>query len=358
MIDIDGSMLEGGGQLLRMAVSYSAIMGEPIRVYKIRAKREEPGLRPQHLTAVKAVAELCSASVEGLEIGSEEVVFHPGAIIGGKYRFDIGTAGSIGLLLQCTAPVAAYAEKSTHLEVVGGTSVRRSMPVLMLKEVVWKALKEMGFKGELDIKREGFYPRGGGIVETNISPVEGLKPLRLLEGAKLGRIRGLSLCGKLPSHVAERQAVAAESLLRAAGYHDLRIGRKVIEKERSPLSPGSIICLWLESETRCYFGSNALGERGKPAEVVGREAAESLLRQLRTGANVDLHTTDNLIIWCSLAEGQSIFRTSELTMHTLTAIKLAEIITQSRFEVEGTLGKPALIKCQGIGLRNRTQSTC
>jgi len=357
MIDVDGSMLEGGGQLLRMAVSYSAIVGEPIRVYRIRAKREEQGLRPQHLTAVKAVAELCSASVEGLEIGSREVVFYPGAIVGGKYRFDIGTAGSIGLLLQCAAPVAAYAEQPTHLEVVGGTSVRRSMPVLLLKEVVWKALKEMGFKSELETKREGFYPRGGGIVETRISPVKGLKPMKLLDGVKLGRICGLSLCGKLPSHVAERQAGAAESLLRAAGYHDLRIGRKAIEKERSPLSPGSIICLWLESETMCYFGSNALGERGKPAEVVGREAAESLLMQLRTGANVDLHTTDNLIIWCSLAEGQSLFRTSELTMHTLTAIKLAEIMTRSRFEVDGTLGKPALIKCQGIGLRNRPQST-
>jgi len=358
MIDIDGSMLEGGGQLLRMAVAYSAIIGESIRVHKIRARREETGLRPQHLTAVKAVAELCSATVEGLEIGSREVVFHPGAIVGGKYRFDIGTAGSIGLLLQCVAPVAAYAEKPTHLEVVGGTSVRRSMPVLMLKEVVWKAFEEMGFQGELQIKREGFYPRGGGIVEADITPAKELKPLRCLESVKPTRIHGLSLCGRLPSHVAERQASAAESLLRAAGYRNLGIGREVSEGERRPLSPGSVICLWVASEAPYHFGSNALGERGKPAEVVGQEAAESLLRQVRTGANVDLHTTDNLIIWCSLAEGQSVFRTSELTMHTLTAIRLAEIITQSRFEVEGALGKPALIKCQGIGCRNSTQSTC
>jgi RNA 3'-phosphate cyclase len=350
MIDIDGSMLEGGGQLLRMAVAYSAIIGEPIKVYKIRAKREEPGLRPQHLTAVKAVAELCSATVEGLKIGSKEVVFHPGAIVGGRHRFDIGTAGSIGLLLQCVAPVAAYAKRPTHLEVIGGTSVMRAMPVLMLQEVVWKALKEMGFKGELDIKREGFYPRGGGVVEASISPVEELEPLRLLEKMKISRIHGLSLCGRLPSHVAERQAEAAERLLREAGYRNLKIGREVLEGGRSPLSPGSLICLWVESETPCYFGSDAVGERGKPAEVVGREAAEGLLRHLKTGAAVDLHTTDNLILWCSLAKGESILRTSELTLHTLTAIKLAEIITGAHFDVEGIIEKTALIKCRGIGL--------
>lgn len=130
-----------------------------------------------------------------------------------------------------------------------------------------------------------------------------------------------------------------------------------MEGPRRPLSPGSIICLWVESRTPCYLGSDALGERGKLAEEVGSEAAESLLSQLRTSAPVDLHTADNLIIWCTLAKGESAFRTSELTLHTLTAIRLAEMITGSRFKVEGALGRPALIMCQGIGLEPQTRST-
>jgi len=221
----------------------------------------------------------------------------------------------------------------------------------MLREVVWRALKEMGFKGELTIRREGFYPRGGGIVSVRITPVEGLEPLRIEGEVRVKRIRGVSLCGRLPAHVAERQAGSAERLLREAGYRDVEIRREVLRGERAPLSPGSLICLWVESEEPCYLGSDALGERGKPAEEVGREAAELLVRQLRTGAPVDLHTADNLILWCSLADGESVFRTSELTLHTITAIRLAEMITEARFVVEGSLREPTLIRCQGVGLR-------
>jgi len=218
MIDVDGSMMEGGGQLLRMAITYSAVMGVTVRVRNIRTGRRPPGLKPQHLTTLRAVAHICDAETRGLSLGSKEVEFHPRPPRGGSYDIDIGTAGSIGLLLQCVAPVAAFADSPIRLRVVGGTAVRWSPPVLMLDRVVWDALRQMGFEGELTVHREGFYPKGGGVVETTIGPVDRLRPLVAESPERVKSVRGISLCGRLPRHVAERQARAAEAVLGEAGY--------------------------------------------------------------------------------------------------------------------------------------------
>ncbi len=352
MIDVDGSMMEGGGQLLRMAIAYSAVMGIPVRVRNIRAGRSPPGLKPQHLTSLKAVAEICDARTRGLTLGSMEVEFSPKPPRGGAYTFDIGTAGSISLLLQCVAPIAAFASSSTRLKIVGGTAVKWSPPIMILDRVFLEAVRQMGFKGELRVRREGFYPRGGGIVEVSITPIERLKPIVAMRSEKMKWVEGISLCGRLPRHVAERQSRASEAVLKESGYR-AKIDYRVAVGEEAPLSPGSVICLWAEAEPRIFMGADALGERGKPAERVGAEAAESLVDQLGTGAAVDLHTADSLVLWCSLAEGESRFMTSRLTMHTATAMELARIITGAEFVVEGEVGKPATISCLGVGLKNR-----
>ena len=344
-------MMEGGGQLLRMAVTYSAVMGIPIRVRRIRGGRSPPGLKAQHLTAVKAVAEICRGDVKGLRIGSTEIEFKPGSARGGFYSFDIGTAGSISLLLQCVAPVAAFADSTVELRVRGGTAVKWAPPTMTMREVVWRALRAMGFRGELRILREGFYPKGGGIVDALIEPVFRLTPLKVENPGRVELIRGVSVCGRLPSHVAGRQAKSALQALREAGF-EAEIEWRILSGREQPLSPGSYITLWAEAENPCYLGADALGERGKKAERVGLEAAESLMEQLRTGMAVDLHTADNLILWCSLAEGESTFTTSRLTLHTATAMELARIITGVEFRVEGELGEPARISCRGVGLRN------
>jgi len=210
----------------------------------------------------------------------------------------------------------------------------------------------MGFEGELTVHREGFYPKGGGVVETTIGPVDRLRPLVAESPERVKSVRGISLCGRLPRHVAERQARAAEAVLGEAGYR-VDVEPRIAVGRGAPRSPGSFICLWVETEPRTFMGADALGERGKPAERVGAEAAGSLIDQLRTGAAVDLHTADTLVLWCSLADGESTFTTSRLTMHTATAIELARLITGAEFRVEGEIGSPARIRCQGVGLENR-----
>jgi len=340
MITVDGSMLEGGGQLLRMATAYSAIMGEPVRVEKIRAGRSDPGLKPQHLATLRAAAEICNASLTGDTPRSTDIIFIPGAIRGGDYNFDIGTAGSVTLLLQCVAPIAAYADSPVRIAVTGGTAVKWSPPMPFLENVVWRAFNHMGLDLRLTVRRHGFYPKGGGQVEALINPTGRPKPLSASPNPNRV-IRGLSLCGRLPTHVALRQGKAAQDALKKAGFKP-RIDVVALEDGDAPLSPGSLVCLWSES---AFIGSCALGERGKPAEAVGAEAAKSLIGIMGAGAQVDPHTADNLILPISLAGGDSAFTTSEVTLHTLTAIRLAESFTGSKFTVEEGEGAQYTVRC-------------
>lgn len=348
MIEVDGSMMEGGGQILRMAVTYGAVLGVPIRVHSIRAGRSPPGLRPQHLATLRAVGEMCGAKMRGLEMGSTLIEFEPGPIIGGSYTFDIGTAGSIGLLLQCVAPIASYASSAVELTVRGGTAVRWSPPVRILDRVVWRALRRMGFWGELAVRREGFYPAGGGVVHAVIRPVTKLRSFRAESTGDVSAVSGYSVCGRLPRHVAERQARSAAKELETSGY-DADIAVEVAKRGREPSSPGSVIGIWAESRPEIYMGSSALGERGKPAERVGGEAVSTLIEQLRTKAAVDLYTADNLVIWCSLAEGESEYSMSELTMHTRTAMELACMFTEAEFALEERREGGTLLRCDGAG---------
>jgi len=350
MLEIDGSMGEGGGAVVRTAVALSAAYRRPIRIFNIRARRPKPGLRPQHLKAVDAVATLCKANVRGLELDSKELVFEPSEISSEKFRVDIGTAGSTMLVLQALMPAAAFAPEPIEVEIRGGTDNPLAPPVDYMKNVTLHVLKHMGYSVELECLQRGHYPRGGGVVKAKMNPVNKLSPLQLTDCGKVKTIKGVAHCVKLPSHIARRMAHSASKILINAGYSEISIKSETYERAQdSHLGPGGGITLWAETENQAVIGTSALAKRGKPAEQVGRIAANDLIKQLETGASVDKHLTDQLIPYLALADGFSIIKSAELTLHALTNIALVEKIAGLKFVVEGDLKQTSLIKVSGLG---------
>jgi len=353
MIEVDGSMLEGGGQILRMTVALSAVTGVPVKIFNIRAKRENPGLRAQHMTAIRAVASLVDAEIKGLALGSMELTFRPRTIKGGNFRFDVGTAGSTTLVLQSLLPAAAFAPSRINVEVVGGTDNPLAPPVDYVIHVLRPVIAKMGYNFEVNLLRRGFYPKGRGIVRTTATPVSKLMPVRLEEQGSVKTVKGISYSSRLPDHIAKRMADSASKLLRKAGLEaEIEIEALQPGHPKCALNPGCGIVLWAETTSGAVLGSDNLGEVGKPAERVGEEAAKKLLEEVEGGATVDRHLADQLIIYMALAEGESLIKVSELTMHALTCIELSKkLLPQVSFEVIEE--RPKTIVCRGSGLKNR-----
>ncbi|GAB6102793.1 RNA 3'-terminal phosphate cyclase [Thermococcus atlanticus] len=335
MIVIDGSHGEGGGQILRTAIALSVITGKPVKIVKIRANRPNPGLRPQHLHGILALKELSNAKVKGAKVGSTVLEFIPGRAEPKHIRVPIKTAGSITLVLQALLPAMAFTGGS--FEVTGGTDVPWSPPVDYLKNVTLYALERMGLKAELEIRRRGHYPKGGGLVVGRVEPWEERKPLVALAWKKVERFAGISHATNLPAHVAERQAKAAMEKLEELYALPVEIEREV---SRS-LGPGSGIVVWAETDS-LRLGGDALGKRGKPAEVVGREAADELINQLTSRKAVDKFLGDQLIPFLAFTGGE--IGVAEITNHLVTNVWVVEQFLGRIFEVEGEIGEPGKVK--------------
>lgn len=356
MIEVDGSFGEGGGQILRTAVSLASVLGKNVRIYKIRAGRSEPGLKAQHLTGARAAAEMCNAVLKGAYVGSTELVFQPSKLKQGGFRFDVGTAGSITLVLQTIMPLMAYAERGVSVEVTGGTDVKWSPPVDYFVHVTLRVLEKMGYDGRLEVLRRGHYPRGGGLVRFSVKPPEQLKPIVGLDPGGVVRIRGVSHSVGLPRHVAERQSTAAARVLRAGGLPEPEIIIDYREAGQG-LGPGSGLILFAETERGTVLGADGLGERGKPAEEVGSEAAGRLVEEAQSGAFLDRHMGDMVVPYMALADGTSEVSLSQVTQHTLTNVRVAELLAGVEFEVDGELGRKGMLRAKGLGLRNVSSSS-
>jgi RNA 3'-terminal phosphate cyclase (GTP) len=329
MLAIDGSVLEGGGGLLRTALAISALTCEPIKVSNIRKRRKPPGLKVQHLNAVKAVGDLCGAEIRGARLGSQEVEFIPQKIEGKKIKVNLETAGSIGLVLQALLPASIFSRKEIRIEVRGGGTYNKwAPPVDYVDKVLIGTLEKFGVRTEIKVERHGFYPKGGALVRARVFPSK-VREIVLMDRGEIRRIEGISLASKhlLARKVAERQARAARKAIASKLNYPIKIEQSYCDS----LSPGSGITLWTRAGD-AVIGADSLGELGKRSERVGKEAGEKLIKEIKSDAPVDLHLGDFLIPYLAMVGGR--IRVSEITLHTQTNIWVCEQFFGRIFQVK------------------------
>jgi RNA 3'-terminal phosphate cyclase (ATP) len=333
MLEIDGSQKSGSGTILRLSIALAAILEEPLHIYNIRHKRRQPGLRPQHLESVNTAAKLCNAETEGATPSSREVWFKPNTIKGGEVKAEIGTAGSISMLLLTVLPICAYAKGNVRVHVLGGgTDVRYAPTINYMKYVLLPALKQMGLDASLAVKRFGYYPKGSGESILDVNPTPQIKPLNLKDFGEIEAIDGVSVCTFLKKQrVAERQAEAAARTLKNRGY---TTNIDVVNDQSNPIQKGSSITLWTKNCKEALIGGDAIGELRKPAEAVGREAAENLLKETEAKATVDVHLADMLVPYIALAKGASTYYTRKITEHIETNIWLTQKILDVKLQTK------------------------
>ncbi len=300
MIEVDGSHGEGGGQLARMAVALSALTETPVRVVRIRAGRPTPGLAAQHVTAIQAIAALCAAESTGVAVGASSIEFRPGKLTPGRLSFDVGTAGSVTLVLQALLPVAAAAPAPVRVRLVGGTDVRWSPP----------------------------------IDYAVIEPTRTWSPLRNSEAGETQRVRGIAHVSNLPEDVPKRMAHAA--LRRLHGIPDVKIEQRVYHGEEA-IGQGGALVLCAETDAG-LLGSDSLAERGKPSERIGEEVAASLRTEIESQATFDVHAADQLLIYLARADGPSEFRARAVSGHMETMMWLIPQFVPCGFAVTRKAG--------------------
>ncbi|MFH1592632.1 MAG: RNA 3'-terminal phosphate cyclase [Candidatus Woesearchaeota archaeon] len=332
MITIDGSVLEGGGQILRTSLGLSALTQQSFTIKNIRAKRENPGLREQHLQAIKSVKKLCDAEVSGDELYSKELKFIPGKITKKKLKIQVRTAGSTALILQTL--FLASLNSDLNVRIIGGGTWNLYAPsILYLQEVFLPLLEKIGLKNNIEVLRNGFYPKGGAIVDSKIKKTK-LEYLDLIERRELNSIGLFSIASShlKKANVAERQSQSAVGLI-GRKFSDIPIRRKV--EYVDSVCPGSGILCKFDFEDS-LVGYDVVGERGKQSEVIGRECAEGLLRYVDGKATVDGFMLDQLLPFLAFGKGGK-FKFLEMTEHAKTNIEIIKKFLDVKFKVKDGL---------------------
>lgn len=343
-IHIDGSHGEGGGQILRTSLALAALLGRPVKIDNIRANRKQPGLKTQHLACVLALAGITDAETKGADKHSTRLTFLPRTLKGGKYRFEITTAGAACLLFSAILPPLLFAEQPSEITITGGTHVPYSPPFHYMSRIFLPALQKMGAEVELEMVRWGFYPKGGGEIWARVKPCQ---KLHLIHLQKRGALKELSLSAfraNLPDHIAQREIHHMQkSLAKFSGIFRSQA------LSCQALSPGNFVFLEADYEN-IKAGFSALGKRGKPAEEVADEVCRAFGYFNKTKATVDSHLADQLILYMALAHGESVFATDKITGHLMTNIDVIAKFIPLSFELDRGTG---VVHMAGIGFDPR-----
>ena len=314
MIRIDGSTGEGGGQMLRSALSLSLVTGKAFRMENIRAKREKPGLLRQHLTAVLAACEIASAQADGATLGSKILTFTPGSVQSGNYRFAVGTAGSGTLVFQTILPALMTTGGRSEVIIEGGTHNMQAPPLDFLQKAFLPVINRLGPKVELRLEKYGFYPAGGGRFTATIEPCDRLSTIQLVERGEIERRGAVAIVANLPRSIAQRET---DTIVKLLNWDEQ--STQIVET-RNSVGPGNIVLIELTSSnvTEVFCG---FGRIGASAESVASEAADAVRSYLVSGAVAGEHLTDQLLLPFALAGGGA-FTAEKLNLHSRTNMEI------------------------------------
>jgi len=353
MIEIDGSLLEGGGQVLRMSVALSALLRKPIRIFNIRGNRSKPGLRAQHMSGLKLVHQLSGGQLEGCQLHSSEIIYKPPQTRNlqskNNFEMDIGNNGAISLLVQICLPVALYRNQNTEFSLKGGTFGDFAPPMIYCQQVLVPLLQNhFGLSLDFKLVQESFDMKGGGHVNLNVRPLSSsLKPLKLdqplLDKPKI--IMKSTTSGNAPLTLAEKASKAAENELKGLNFS--------INNEFLPQALGTAMTIFIkvEAQNTILAASKVSQKKSENPSKFGSAVAREIKKTMDLGVPVDQWMQDQLIIYMTLAKGCSRLLTGPLTLHTRTAISIAEQLTSAQFKVTTVEeNKRYVIECQGIGL--------
>eukprot|EP00128_Syssomonas_multiformis_P006963 Colp12_sorted_trinity150504_noHs@12049 len=330
---VDGSVMEGGGQIIRSTIAYSCLLNKPVSIKKIRANRANPGLRAQHLTGILLVKDLCEGDAQNAKIGSSDITFSPGKMRTGSFLADIRSAGSVALLMQVSLPCLIFGPGAGPITLKGGTNADMAPQIDYVTDVFLPTIKKMGADIDLRISKRGYYPKGGGeVVLSKVNPVYELKPINLLERGDVIRIEGRAFtAGGVKQSVSSQMAAAAKKVLKKQYGSTCSINIETVhETPQNAFGDGCGLIITAHTSTGCRLAASGLGARGITA------------------------AEDQLIMFMALAPGKSSIRTGPLSLHTQTVIHISQLMCGAKFDVRKAEEDATsfVIECEGIGFRN------